>query len=171
MNILPVDRALSLYGTLADRTRDEGRPCTAFQAFDAIVHRGRKRRALLDGARTVRTFAIWTGQSTPETDNHLWPGISPSGLSLLPQGIAPHNSCFRDADCFHPCLQFFRQGVFFFFGRSLMPWPAVGLARSSCARQACTLIGPMDGDLLLAIRDKLVAAEFVRWLSEGALQA
>jgi hypothetical protein len=53
-----------------------------------------------------RTFANSTGPLTPETEQ----GLGLLGLSLLPQRIAPHNSCFRDADSFHPGLLTFQQG-------------------------------------------------------------
>ena len=73
-------------------------------------------------------------------------------LTLLPQRIAPHNSCFGDADRIHPGLLVFRQG-------RLLSSLRVDIMAGSWFRAlelcsiGCTFIGPMEGDLLLAIGD------------------
>src|ERR1700737_1337796 len=50
MIILPVDRALSIYGALANRSEAKG-ASTAFRASDENVHRWRRRRTPPDGGR------------------------------------------------------------------------------------------------------------------------
>ena len=71
-----------------------------------------------------RTFAISTGLWIPVIEQALVAGISAGvsalsltllGLSLFPQGIAPRDSCFRDAYGFHPGLLLFWQRLLFGF--------------------------------------------------------
>ena len=73
-------------------------------------------------------------------------------LTLLPQRIAPHNSCFRDADRIHPGLLVFRQGRLLFFADVDIMAGSWFRAVELCSI-GCTLIGPIEGDLLLAIGD------------------
>ena len=70
-------------------------------------------------------------------------------LTLLPQRIAPHNSCFRDADRIHPGLLVFRQGRLQRVDIMAGSW----FRTPELCSIGCTLIDPIEGDLLLAIGD------------------
>ena len=104
MNILPIDRALSIYGVLADRSETKGAREQLSRHLMELYIGGEKDQHRL----TITDYPIF-GQSIPATEQATCrPGLALLRLTLLPQGIAPHNSCVRGADCIHPCLLAFR---------------------------------------------------------------
>jgi hypothetical protein len=111
MNSLPVDRALSIYGALADRSETKRRPRRAFQASDENIHRGRKRRTPIDGARTVVPSQARSRTRLQKLSVLIIEGrvvLRLQGFPLLLQGTPPRYSRFCGADCFGPGGWLFR---------------------------------------------------------------
>ena len=106
MNILPIDRALSIYGALANRSETKGAREQLSKHLMKLYMEGEKDEHRLT-VHGLSYFATSTEQSTPETEQVSDQGLALLGLSLLPQGTAQHDSCFCDANCLHPCLLLF----------------------------------------------------------------
>ena len=109
MNILPIDRALSIYGVLADRSETKGARKQLSRHLMELYIGGEKdqHRLTMHGLSYLRDL---DGQSIPATEQATCrPGLALLRLTLLPQGIAPHNSRIRDTGCVRPCLLCFRK--------------------------------------------------------------
>jgi len=75
--------------------RDKGCARTAFQTSDEKVHRGRKGRTSLDGARTVISARSGSGNRFAK--------LALQGVPLFPQGVSPGYFRLGDADSVRPC--------------------------------------------------------------------
>jgi hypothetical protein len=91
--------------------RDERRPRRAFQASDENIHRGRKRRTPIDGARTVVPSQARSRTRLQKLSVLIIEGrvvLRLQGFPLLLQGTPPRYSRFCGADCFGPGGWLFR---------------------------------------------------------------
>ena len=111
MNILPVDRALSIYGALADRSETKDARERLSNHLMKMYIEGEKdeHRLTVDGLSYL--YDLDRENDSPKLTSRAgqyFGNLARLGIALLPQGIAPRYSRFRGADCFRPCWSFFR---------------------------------------------------------------
>jgi hypothetical protein len=95
MHTLPVDRALRIYATLANRSETKGSREKLTKHLMEKYIQGEKDEHRFDGGRTLIPSQHAPGSRFPK--------LAPQGFPLFPQGFAPRYFCLRDSDSVRPC--------------------------------------------------------------------
>jgi hypothetical protein len=96
MTDLPVDRALSIYGALANRSETKGaRERLSKHLMQRFIN-GEKRRTSLDGP--------WAHLSARHGSGVRFPQLTSQSLPLFPQRASPRYFGLRDTDAIGPCV-------------------------------------------------------------------
>jgi len=100
MNILAVDRALSLYSAIADRSETRGARKGLSEHLMETYIEGEKDEPPPDGGRAVILSQSGSGNRLPKL---VTTDLSLQSFPLFPQRTPPRDSRLRGANCFRPC--------------------------------------------------------------------